>query len=200
MLPLVRRRLAALLALPLAAAVLGAGCAEDVSPAIRVGDVAITDEELMDEVEEWAGNAAAFDPTQLQQLNPGTYPMRLVNVILQQRIDLELHRARFEELDLELTDQLRRSALVQLLGGDEAVADQAIEGFSDDYAEQYLDDIGRQLAVELELGQQGYAQWRLDAYRSTDIDVSPRYGEWDAEAQSVVAPRAPSGPADQSGS
>ena len=194
MLALVPRRLAALLVAPALALALGAGCAEDVSPAARVGDLEISDTDLMDEVEEWAENPAAFDPGELEGLNPGTYPMRLVDVILQQRIELELHRAEFESLDLELTDELRTGALAQLFQGDVALAQQALEGFSSGYADRYVDDIGRQLAVEQELGQIAYAQWRSDVYQDTDIEVSPRYGEWDAEAQSVVAPEGPTRP------
>lgn len=188
-----RRRLALLLAAP-ALVALASGCADDVSPAARVGDLEITDEALMDEVEEWAGNPAAFDQSELQGLNPGTYPMRLVDVILQQRIDLELHRAAFDELDLELTDGIRTGALAQLFQGDVDLARQALEGFSDPYADRYIDDIARQLAVEQELGTEGYARWRADAYRDTGIEVSPRYGAWDAEAQSVVAPDGPTRP------
>jgi hypothetical protein len=192
-LSLVRRRLLALLAVP-ALVVTGAGCADDVSPAARVGDVKVGDDELMDEVEQWAHNAAAFDQSQLAGLDPGTYPMRLVDVILQQRIDLELHRTQFEELDLELDDSARSDALAQLFQGDLALAQQALEGFSEDYAARYVDDIGRQVAVEQAMGQEAYASWRIDAYRDADIEVSPRYGRWDPEAQSIVAPEGPTRP------
>lgn len=188
------RRLAVLLAAPALALAAGSGCADEVSPAARVGSIEISDADLMDEVEQWAGNPAAFDQAELQGLNPGTYPMRLVDVILQQRIDLELHRVEFESLDLELTDELRTGALAQLFQGDVATAQQALEGFSEDYAQRYVDDIGRQLALEQELGSVGYARWRSDAYEAADVEVSPRYGEWDAEAQSVVAPEGPTRP------
>ena len=48
------RRLLPLAALALAVA-LGAGCAEDVSPAAQVGDtITISNTDLMDEVETWA--------------------------------------------------------------------------------------------------------------------------------------------------
>lgn len=188
-----RRRLLALLAVP-ALAVTGAGCADEVSPAARVGDLEVSDSELMDEVAEWAGNPAAFDQDQLAGLNPGTYPMRLVDVILQQRIDLELHREQFEELDLELDDSQRTGALAQLFQGDLALAQQALQGFSQEYADRYVDDIGRQVAVEQAMGQEGYIAWRTDAYREADIEVSPRYGRWDPEAQSVVEPDGPTRP------
>jgi hypothetical protein len=186
-LSLVRRRLLALLAVP-ALAFAGAGCADDVSPAARVGDVKVGDGELMDEVEQWANNAAAFDQSQLAGLDPGTYPMRLVDVILQQRIDLELHREQFEELGLDLDDSARTDALAQLFQGDLALAQQALEGFTEEYAARYVDDIGRQVAVEQAMGQDAYIAWRIEAYREADIEVSPRYGRWDPEAQSVVAP------------
>jgi hypothetical protein len=179
---------------PALAALAGAGCAEDVSPAARVGAEEISDGELMDEVEEWAGNPAAFDPAQLTGLNPGTYPMRLVDVILQQRIDLELHRAQFEALDLELDDAARTDALAQLFQGDLALAQQALEGFTAEYADRYVDDIGRQVAVEQAMGQEAYVAWRAEAYQDADIEVSPRYGRWDAEAQSIVEPDGPTRP------
>jgi hypothetical protein len=190
-LSLVRRRLLALLAVPVLA--LSAGCADEVSPAARVGELEVTDDELMDEVEQWAANPAAFDQSQLAGLNPGTYPMRLVDVILQQRIDLELHKTRFDELDLDLDDSLRTTALAQLFQGDLALAQQALEGFTEDYADRYVDDISRQVAVEQALGQD-YIAWRTEAYREADIEVSPRYGRWDAEAQSVVEPDGPTRP------
>jgi hypothetical protein len=47
--------------------------------------------------------------------------------------------------------------------------------------------------VEQALGQD-YIAWRTEAYREADIEVSPRYGSWDAEAQSVVEPDGPTRP------
>jgi hypothetical protein len=190
----VPRRLLALLAVPVLALVGSAGCASEVSPAVRIGDRAISDADLLDEVDEWANNEQAFDQTQLEGLNPGTYPMRLVDVILQQRIDLELHTAKFEELGLELSDEVRQQGLLVLFQGDLSTAEQALSGFSDDYAVEYIDDVGRQIAVETELGQDGYAEWRNEAYLDADIEVSPRYGRWDPEQQSVVGPEGPTQP------
>jgi hypothetical protein len=168
-----------------------AGCAKDVSPAARVGDTKISDKQLADEVEQWAHNAAAFDKSQLATLNPGTYPMELVTVILQQRIDLDLHNQEFATLRLKLTSQDRSAALSSLFQGDSSLAQQALQGFSKDYAATYVDDISRQYAVESKLGQQGYLAWRNKAYRAADIEVSPRYGSWDGSAQAVVAPKGP---------
>lgn len=181
--------------LPLAVAALvlalGAGCAKDVSPAARIGGTKISDTELIDEVGEWAHNEAAFDQEQLKGLNPGTYPMELVNVILQQRIDLDLHNQEFDRLELKLTDDARAAAVTSLFQGDTALAQQALGGFTKDYATTYVDDIARQFAVEQTLGQQGYIAWRNKAYTDADVEVSARYGHWDPKAQAVVAPEGP---------
>ena len=45
--------------------------------------------------------------------------------------------------------------------------------------------------MELELGEEEYLAWRADAYVAADIEVSPRYGRWDPDAQSVVGPEGP---------
>jgi hypothetical protein len=179
---------------PVLALLAGAGCADDVSPAARIGDASISDSDLLDEVDEWANNDQAFDPTQLEGLNPGTYPMRLVDVILQQRIDLELHAQKFEELGLELDDDMRQQGLLILFQGDLSSAQGALSGFSEDYAERYVDDVGRQIAVETELGEAEYLAWRNEAYLEADIEVSPKYGRWDSEQQSVVGPDGPTEP------
>ena len=188
-----RRRLLPLAVLALAL-VAGAGCADDVSPAIRIGETKVSDSDLLDEVDEWAHNEQAFDVSQLAELNPGTYPMRLVDVILQQRIDLELHRVKFEELGLRLDDEMRQQGLLVLFQGDLSNAQQALSGFSEDYARTYVDDIGRQIAVESELGSDEYLAWLNEAYLEADIEVSPRYGRWDPDQQSVVGPDGPTVP------
>lgn len=182
-----------LLPLSLAALLLalGAGCAKDVSPAARIGDAKVTDKQLDDEVHEWAHNPAAFDKAQLAALNPGTFPMQLVTVILQQRIDLDLHDDEFERLHLTLTDEDRTGALAALFQGDTSLAQQALQGFTTAYRTRYVDDIARQYAVQAKLGSTGYDAWRTKAYRDADIEVSPRYGTWDAASQAVIAPKGP---------
>jgi hypothetical protein len=182
-----------LLSLALAAVVVvvGAGCAKDVSPAARIGSTKVSDSELSDEVAQWAHNKAAFDAGQLKALNPGTYPMSLVTVILQQRIDFTLANAEFDHLHLKLTDQDRTGALTSLFQGDTSLASQALSGFGRAYATHYVDDIARQYAVEVKLGQAGYAAWRSEAYPAAHVQVSPRYGSWDEASQQVVPPKGP---------
>ena len=188
------RRLLTLLAVAVLVLTASAGCAEDVSPAVRVGDVKISDSDLMDEVAEWTGNEQAIPQSELAGLTAGTYPMRLVDAILQQRIDFELHEVKFEELGLRLDNDLRQQALLSLFQGDLTTAQQALSGFSEDYAAQYIDDYTRQLAVENALGSADYLAWRNEAYLATDIEVSPRYGRWDPDQQSVIGPDGPSQP------
>jgi hypothetical protein len=186
-----------LLALAVAALAIfaSAGCADDVSPAARIGDTKISNNELLDEVAEWVGNPAAVDPATLADSTPGTYPLELVRQLLQQRIDFELHRQEFEALGLTVDDDMREQALTALFG-DPAAADQAFAEFSHDFAADFVDDVARQIGVQNELGDDGYGEWRTDAYAHVDIEINPRYGSWDATTGQIVAPTGPVQPVD----
>ncbi len=140
---------------------------------------------------QWAHNKAAFDSAQLKALNPGTYPMSLVTVILQQRIDFTISNKEFDALHLSITSQDRDAALATLFQGDSSVAQQALAGFTKSYSTRYVDDLTKQYAVESRLGQAGYSAWRTTAYADAHISVSPRYGSWDSTTQQVVAPKGP---------
>jgi hypothetical protein len=188
----VPRRLVLLVALVVAVA-LNTGCASAVSPAVKVGERSLSNDDFLDEVGEWAGNPAAVDPAELQGQAPGTYPQALVAQVLQQRIDLELHHLEFDQLGLKIDDDLRQQAILGLFG-DQAQADRALGGFSKAFADSYLDDVVRQNEVQTSLGD-GYAAWHNDAVRSTKIVVNPRYGSWDATTGAVVAPEGPRDPA-----
>jgi len=176
------------LAILLVVVALGAaGCADQVSPAVRVGDAAVSNDDLLEEVRQWSGNPMAIDPTQLAGSTPGGYPGELVRNIVRQRIDFMLHQQEFERLGLELDQALRDEALTTLFG-DPSRAEEAFEAFSDDFAASFTDDVARQIAVQEELGEEGYSAWYLDAYESTDIEVNSRYGRWDPTTRSVAAP------------
>lgn len=182
-----------LLALVFAALTLAvtAGCADDVSPAARIGDLKISNEAFLDEMAEWAGNRAAVDEQVLQDSSPGTYPLELTRQLLQQRIDFELHNLEFERLGLALDEEMRDRALT-IVFGDPSAAEEPLSEFSDDFAQRYTDDVARQIAVTDELGDEGYGEWREQAYAETDIEVSPRYGTWDRETGQIVPPAGPS--------
>jgi hypothetical protein len=186
-----------LLALAVAALALlaSAGCADDVSPAARIGDTKISNDALLDEVAEWVSNPAAIDPSTIAESTPGTYPLELVRQLLQQRIDFELHRLEFESLGLEVGDDTREQALTTLFG-DPAAAEDAFAAFSDEFAAAFVDDVARQIAVQNELGDEGYNEWRTAAYADADIEINPRYGSWDSEAGQITAPSGPVQPAE----
>lgn len=187
------RRLLAL-AVAALAVVTTAGCADDVSPAARIGDVKIGNGEFLDEVAEWTGNPVAVDPAMLGDGSPGTYPLDLVRQLLQQRIDFVLHNQEFEALGLELDDALRQQALTVLFG-DPAASEQAFSAFSDDFAASFTDDVARQIGVQNELGDDGYTAWRTKAYAEADVEVSPRYGTWDGDTGQITPPEGPTDPA-----
>lgn len=189
-----------LLALAVAALAIfaSAGCAKDVSPAVRVGDVKISNDDFLAEVAEWVGNPVAVDPSMLGNRSPGTYPLDLVRQLLQQRIDFALHNAEFDHLGLKLDDSLRTKALTVLFG-DPSASTQAFSAFSEEFAKQFTDDIARQVGVADELGDTDYAAWRTEAYATTSIEVNPRYGSWDSKNGQIVAPEGPIQPADSPG-
>ena len=183
------RRLLAL-AVAALAVVASAGCADDVSPAARIGDTKISNDALLDEVAEWVGNPRAIDPATMADATPGTYPLELVRQLLQQRIDFVLHRQEFDALGLEVGDDTRQQALTVLFG-DPAAAGDAFAAFSEEFAAAFVDDVARQIGVQNELGEDGYTAWRTEAYADADIEVNPRYGSWDSEAGQITAPSGP---------
>jgi len=187
-----RRRL---LPLALAAlAVLGAGCSDTVSPAVRVDDAAIGNDALLAEIGEWAGNAALleavqFPPELVEGGSPGSYSTELVGFVLGSRIGFELHRAEFEDRGLELRE-VHQATVREQLFGDPQVTAQVLDSFSDDYAQSLVDDIARQIALEEDLGAE-YPTWAEAAYAAAEVEVNPRYGSWDAESRQVVGPEGP---------
>jgi hypothetical protein len=170
-------------------AAVSAGCADDVSPAARVGDETITTEELLDEVAEWADNDRSPRAEELAATAaPSGYAITPVGGILAERILLEMLAPAFDDLGLELTDELRDQAL-QLLGVDPSQADILFEDFSEDYIEGYLDAYAKGIAVQTELGEDAF----LDLLRESakDVEVNPRYGTWDPDQLTVTPPEGP---------
>jgi len=195
----VPRRLLPCLAASVLVAVLGAsGCADEVSPAARIADVTVTDDELLAEVEAWASSPSLL--TELQVDVPGgaaagSYDMEFVDFVLYNRINFELHDAQFEELGLELDEGLRQEVEAGFLGQSSAAALAELG----DYGDVLVDDVARQIAVQEAMGDE-YQGWFADAGRS-DIEVSPRYGRWDEAVGFVVSPDGPRpAPADDAGS
>ena len=188
------RRLLAVLAVVLGIA--ATACAEDVAPAARIGDRTITNDELLDEVAEWAGNDQTPRSQELAATGlPAGYAMDPVISILQTRIAFEIAGQAFDDLGLALDDQLLEEASAFFFGDDPAAAAAARAGFSETYADQYVEGLARGIAVQVELGEEAFAELILEGGR--DVEVNPRYGEWDPSRLSIIGP---SGPAAAPGS
>ena len=171
------------------AALASAGCADDVSPAARVGDRTITTDELLDEVAEWATNDRTTRSEELAATAaPSGYALGPVGGILQERIVLEMVDPVFDDLGLELTEELRQQTL-ELLVGDPEQSDAAFEGFSEEYVDRYVDGYAKGLAVQAELGEDAFVD--LLQERARDVEVNPRYGTWDPEQVTIVPPEGP---------
>jgi hypothetical protein len=190
----VPRRLLTLLAVALVALV-ASGCTEGTTAAVRVGDRTLSHRDVIDELDEWAGNPEAVSsPELLRGPAPGSYSTAFVADLVGFRIERELVRAEAERRGLEAGPELIAAAR-QAFYGDEATAEAIEAGWSEGYAARLLEDIALELALQDELGQAEFLAWR-DAAASTDrISVSSRLGRWDDDQGRVVPPEGPVTPA-----
>ncbi len=182
------RRLSPAVALLLIAGVGLAGCADDVSPAARIGDVTITHDELMDEAAEWAGNDATQASQQLAVEGvPAAYSSAPVAIILSERIILDLLGAEFDRRDLEITPEAEAQAFA-LIGIDPSQEEALLGGFSDGYRADYLERWAKAGALQLEIGDE---LQELLRQRASEVEVNPRYGTWDPTTFNVTPPAGP---------
>lgn len=172
---------------------LAAGCADDIAPAVRVGDTAeISDDELLAEVAEWSGSPTLITQlgvTSTEGAGAGSYDTDFVDFVLTTRVSFELHNAQFRELGLELSDEdlaRQRDALL----GDPAASAAVLGELSPAYAERLVADAARQAAVRDAMGD-GYSAWQVEVFTGADIEVDARYGRWDPQSGSVVPPSGP---------
>jgi hypothetical protein len=185
----VLRRLVPAVAAVLALGSGAGGCADDLSPAARVGDLTITHDELMDEVEQWTESPRLVElflgappaPTE------GRFDAQLVDVVLSNRISFEVYRAEFEARGLEVDDGLREEIRVGIFQ-DPADSAAVLEQLDPTFGDRLIEDIARQFVVQSALSDQ-LIQFEDDAF--SDIEVNPRYGRWDAASRSVVPPEGP---------
>lgn len=191
------RRLLALATAALAT-VAGTGCADDVAPAAQVGDVRITESELLDEVSQWAENPALLSVVQFptEMVRGGgsgevsSYSTALVDFVLGSRVGFEVHRAELERRGLEVPEEVRDEVEADLFGPQtEAIR----EEMSVEYFDRLVDDVSIRISLQEELGEGGYDEWLAGA--TEDVDVNPRYGTWDAESAQIIPPDDPAAPA-----
>jgi hypothetical protein len=188
---LVSRRL---LVVAAAAAVLalGAGCASSVSPAVSVDGINLSDKQVLDEVGQWA-HSKALQEGALDAQAPGTYPQALVGQIIGQRVVLELNHLQFHKLGLHLTDD-DRAQVAPALSTSNLSGDDLLASFSAAYRATFTDLVAEAIAVQTQMGD-AYSAWQADAAKRADIDISPKYGTWDAAQGSVTPPSGPTQPA-----
>lgn len=188
------RRLLPAVVVVLAVALGGAGCADDVSPAARIGDLTITDEDLLTEIDSWVSSptllrevqAVVSDVSEVQGPSRRSYDTQFVDFVLYNRIQFELHNAEFERLGLEVDDQLLAEVEQGFLGESSPVILDELGAYGD----RLVRDIARQFTVQESLAE-GYASWYAEAIRDPSIEVSPRYGTYDRATGNVVPPEGP---------
>jgi hypothetical protein len=184
----VPRRLLALVVTALVG-LAGGGCADDVSPALRIGDTKIGNEAFLDEVAEWARNTPLQERFQLPSptgAGVGTFSSSFAGAVMSNRIFFELHNQQFKELGLKLDEDERTEFRES--------SELLLREFSDAYAAMLIDDVVRQFNVQEEMGAD-YDAWVSETLAEADIEVSPRYGTWDGESGQVLPPPGPIGSA-----
>ena len=173
------------------AAIAGSGCAYQVAPAIRVGDLTVTHEQLADELEEWAGNEATQASQTLTIV--GTrhgFAQQPASEIIGERIILGLFEDEFERRGLELTQADRDNAFV-LIGIDPSQEEQLLGGFSDAYRAEYLERWAKVAAVQADPSI-GTDLRSVIGDGADDVELSSRYGTWDPIGFVVSPPPGPS--------
>ena len=185
-----RRLLLSLIGVALAGALGAAGCADDVSPAATVGDATVSDEDLMSEVEAWAGSPSLIQTLQLAEpaSTGSSYSSAFVGDVLEYRIGFEVNNAEFERLGLELSDADRDDVRANLF--QDPALTQAVLDELGGYGDQLVEDVARSFKLQTELAD-GYAAWAAEAFPAADIEVGPRYGTFDAATGLVDPPEGP---------
>ena len=185
------RRLLALVAVVLAAAV-SAGCADDVSPAARVGkDIVISHDELMAEVEEWVKSPTLVDALEVPEAEgagPGSYSTNLVDLVLTNRIQFDVHHQQLEELGLSVPDEALTSVRNELVR--DAATTLTVAGELDpEFFDQLVMAVAERTTVGQAMDPEDYQSWLAEAL--ADVEVNSRYGTWDAAAGVVLPPTGP---------
>lgn len=182
------RRLTPVLAAAALAGLAATSCATQ-AVGVRVGDRTFSESDLVDELDAFGSNEALFaasgqSATGVEGELVDSYSQQFVSEIVQQRITFMLTEELFEQNDLQLTDDDRTVAEGQLA----SQMPGAFDEFPESYRDRFVDDVARYNAVAEELGPDEFDAAMVEMAGSTDIEVGSRFGEWDEERFSVVAP------------
>jgi hypothetical protein len=205
------RRLASLLAAVTVAGLAATGCSSpastmrEQSAAVRVDDRTVSRSDFEDSLDLFYENddlrAFLFEATKDQlRAEDGprdSYLQEYVGAVAGVQVQFLVVAEALEEQDIVLTDA-DREAIVQQL-------DQSLPGGFDSLPSGLRDDIVDGFAgfdkLRSELGEEEFNVVIGEVVDASDIDVSSRYGSWDADQFQVVPPSGPApapGTADES--
>jgi hypothetical protein len=183
------RRLVPVFAAAVVVGLAASGCASQ-AVGVRVGDETYSQADMTGELEAYGDNAALFPPdsqqtAQIQGELAGSFSQDFVTQVVSQRVTYMLVEKVFDDRNLELTADERTVAENQLAT---RMGNQAIDDFPHEYRQRFVDDEARVLRLLDEMGEDDLNSAILDEARSSDIEVSSRFGEWDDNQLQVVPP------------
>ena len=186
--------------LALVVLLLGAGCTEADSEALQIDEVSYTFDELMAEVDEWAGNEALAGNFQSQGMvvespagDPGTdLTGFVIGFLVERKVVLdEFDRRTAEDDSFDVSPQATAAAEEQLETPNPEGAS-IKDGWSASYYDSILDYLAKQFTLVEELGgPEQYTELIGGLIESADVEVSSRFGRWDPGTQQVLPPEGP---------
>ncbi len=165
------------------------GCAEQ-SAGVRVGDAVVSEASIVDELDAYGNNEALFAAAGGSEAIRGdlrdSYQQSFVGDLVEQRIIFMLSEQIFDDEGLELSDADRQQA-------QDSISSQmtGFDDFPSDYQSAFVDDVARTNLLSDELGQEGFNAALLEKASSTDIEVSSRFGVWNADTLALEPPPGP---------
>jgi hypothetical protein len=188
------RRLASLLAAVSVAGLAATGCGSTAA-ALQVDDESISRRDFEDQLdvvyENEAFRAALFGEVGQEQLRGeddplGSYTQQYVAAMGNVQIQFMVIPGVLADEGLEITEADREAVAEQLDGA----APGTLDGLPDEMREQYLDGFAGFDKLRAELGDDFEATVTA-AIDDADIEVSSRYGSWDATERTIVPPTGP---------
>lgn len=155
--------------------------------AARIGDDAVTNADLQDEVEAWASNPEFLATLGVGDLGrPGARSTALVTFVLSHRVLTEQARQLAAQVgftpDPAQIQTILDSVAANFVGPDGS-------SLLDGYSEEFLQRLGEDLALQDNLGRLDPSQVSVPA-----VQVSPRYGDAQVVQGGIVQVVPPSGP------
>jgi hypothetical protein len=170
--------------------VLSGGCSDSSTAAVTVNGVSYSQADLAEELEQLAPAFIEFggsDPSTVNGAGPGSYTSEFTLSLLNQRVQTMLFQQEQRNRGLEITDEDRAAAREAFFGSAE-VADTVIATLSKGFAERFVDDIAAGIVVQTAVGEDQFQIWMADVMGTAEVKVNPRFGSWDADQQTIVAP------------